>query len=358
MADKVKIVLFEDTREKQTDLLASLKKHLPTGEVVLFEATQFAESDPDKQRTYEARLETILGAPPYRGATLVVADQDLSKSPQFIGLSANAVLGATKRLAIPTCSYSRQPEVAYEWRGRWEEGHIVLSFSDGEDELARRASIAARGFDDIVKKLPEVLKNETNKSAPRILAALLGKPEYSEKIALYSVGDQNRVAEIPSQPKEGKPDEQRMARFLGYWLWDSLLRYPGVLVNLIAAASHLNIDTPDFTPAVQKLFGEALYSGPFADSTKPQWWRGLLDDIVSRDNVSGLELAQKKVNAAIKPSRCCVEPSKPAGYYCIISEQPVSLENSKGGLSWFPRGADLTRISNPRFEEYGPWLSA
>ena len=70
----------------------------------------------------------------------------------------------------------------------------------------------------------------------------------------------------------------------------------------------------------------------------------------------GLELAQKKLDAAVKPSKCRVDPSKRAGYYCIISREPVSLENSKGGMSWFPRGADLTRISNDKYEEYGPWL--
>jgi len=360
MPDKIKVVLFEDTAQTQSELRVALTKYLQSdGEVVLFDPAHFKESEPDKQRTYEARVESILTKAPYQDATLVVADQDLSKSPQFTGLSANAVLGATMRLAIPTCSYARQPEVAYEWRGRWEEGHIVLSFSDGEDELARRASLAAHGFAEIANKLPEVLKDARNNSASKILAALLGKLEYSEKIALYSVGDQNRVAEIPSQPKDTTPGERRMARFLGYWLWDSLLRYPGLLVNHIAAASHLNIETADFISDVQVLFSDALYDGPFADSKRPHWWRGIMDDIVSRENCSdGLELAQKKMSSAIRRSQCCVEPSKPAGYYCIISEKPVSLENSKGGLSWFPRGADLTRISNPRFEEYGPWLSA
>jgi hypothetical protein len=40
----------------------------------------------------------------------------------------------------------------------------------------------------------------------------------------------------------------------------------------------------------------------------------------------------------------------------MLSKKPVSLENSKGGLTWFPRGADLARISNKKFEEDVPWL--
>lgn len=83
----------------------------------------------------------------------------------------------------------------------------------------------------------------------------------------------------------------------------------------------------------------------------------MLDDIVSDQNFNdGLELAQKNVSSEIKPSQCSVDPTKSAGYYCIISRRPVSPENSSGGLSWFPRGADLTRISTEKLEEYGPWL--
>jgi hypothetical protein len=85
----------------------------------------------------------------------------------------------------------------------------------------------------------------------------------------------------------------------------------------------------------------------------------MLDDLVSRgDSDDGLEFARKRLGDTIHPSQCWVDPSKPAGYYCIISEKAVSLEHSKGGLSWFPRGADLTRISTPLFEEYGPWIGA
>lgn len=359
MANKIKVVLFEDTAQKQSELLAALTKYLePDGEALLFNPEPATEPTSDKDLTYEARLEKILGLDPYKDATLVLADQDLSKSTGFRGLSANAVLGATKRLQVPTCSYARHPEISYEWRGRWEEGHIVLSFSGGEDELARRATVAARGFGEIARKLTDVLKDRGIKSAPRILASLLGKGEYSEKIALYSVGDQNRVAELP-EPKDAKRNEKGIARFLGYWLWDSLLRYPGVLVNKVAAASHLNIDTADFTDRVQDIFTEALYEGPFADPQNPQWWRGAMDDVVSREGCAdGLELVHKKADSTTKRSQCWVDVSRSAGYYCIISEKPVSLENSTGGLSWFPRGADLTRISNPLFEEYGPWLSA
>jgi hypothetical protein len=363
MATNIKVVLFEDIEQRRSEILKALKKHLkPDGEVTAFDGSLFSESADDKQRMYEDRLENILRKPPYDGATLLVVDRDLSKSQSydFRGLSVNAVATASKRLAIPICSYARQPELDdYEWRGRWEEGHIVLRVSEGDDELARRSALAARGFAEIAAQLPQVMRVRANNSPAKILAALLGKPEYSDKITLYSVGDQNRLSEILPKAKQPRRQlQERMTCFLGYWLWDSLLRYPGLLVNEVAAASYLNIATNSFRDSrVQAIFKEALYRGPFADSRKRQWWRGMLDDIVSRQNCAdGLELARKKVTSTIKRSRCCVDPSKPAGYYCIISCQPVSLENSKGGFSWFPRGADLTRISKTKFDEYGPWL--
>ena len=368
MATNIKVVLFEDIEQERTEILDALKKHLqPADKVIPFEDRLLSESEEDKKRMYEDRLQNILTKEPYDRATLLVVDRDLSRSQEsdFRGLSVGAVLSASKRLAIPVCSYAREPEPDdYEWRRRWEEGHIILPLSDGKDEMSRRASIAAHGFAEIAVKLPEIdiRRDKPDNSPAKILAALLGKPEYSDKIALYSVGDKYRLTGMPRKDKDrdAKQFEKRTALFLGYWLWDSLLRYPGVLANEVAAGSYLNIATDDFRdPKVQDFVKEALYRGPFADPKKPQWWRGMLDDIVSGANCEdGLALVPEKLGQKVSRSRCYVDPSKSAGYYCIISRQPVSLENSKGGLSWFPRGADLTRIGNPMFDEYGPWLGA
>lgn len=360
MAAKLKIVLFEDTTQTRSDLTSALREHFRgRGEVTPF--LQFQETASEAERTYEDRIADILEKPPYVGATLLLADRNLSKSPHFTGLSADAVTGAARRVAVPICSYARQPSPEeFKWRARWQEGHIVLSY-ESDEEMARKAVLAAKGFATITSSLPKALREKANDSPAKVLAAVLRKPEYAEKIALYTVSDQNRLSGIPSRPKEKKKLlSKRMACFLGYWLWDSLLRYPGLLVNEVAAASHLNIAIKDFRKAaIRAVFKNALYRGPFADPRKPLWWRGILDDIVSsRGCDDGLALARKVVRSKIDFCRCSVDSSKAAGYYCIISEKPVSLENSKGGLSWFPRGADLTRVSNKKFEEFGPWFGA
>jgi hypothetical protein len=361
MPTSLKIALFEDTPESQQVILVALQKHLGnTGNAVLFQHTLFNETPEDQTRTYEDRLIKILKNEPFKGATLIVADRDLSKTVagNFTGLSVSAVATAAKQLSIPLCSYARGIDTEGDWRGRWEEGHIALHLSEGEDELGRRAALAAHGFAEISKNLPQHMENKNLNSPAKLLSALLGKPEYADKIALYAVGDQNRLPHIPKEGKQATDQAQRLTLFLGYWLWDSLLRYPGIFVNEVAAASHLNILTNDFQNSqIRELFEAALYSGPFADTKKPQWWRGALDDVLSSNDCSdGLQLAQKRGFQSVRASECSVDHTKRAGYYCIISREPVSLENSQGGLSWFPRGADLTRISNPKFEEYGPWL--
>ena len=322
MANDIKVVLFEDTEQTRSEIVEALEKYLkPRGSVISFEPSVLKESSADQQRIYEERLESILREAPYDGATLIVADRDLSKSTNFLGLSVNGVAAAAKRLATPICSYARQPAPEdYKWQARWEEGHIILS-PENDDDLARQAIVAASGFAHIMATLPEVLKGKVSKSPAKILAALLGKMEYSDKIALYGVGDQKRLSEIPAKTRDETDHIKRIGSFLGYWLWDSLLRYPGLFVNVVAAASHLNIETDAFrSPKVQVIFEEALYRGPFADSERPQWWRGMMDDVVSREGCAdGLELVRRKVVETINPSQCCVDPSKPAGYYCIIS---------------------------------------
>ena len=361
MPIEIKVILFEDAQQTQSQILAALRNNLKSdGTVLPFDGTLFKESDEDQKRMFEDRLVSILRKAPYDGITLVVADRDLSMSPSFRGMSVSAVIGAAKTLAIPICSYARQPAPEdYKWRSRWEEGHIVIASGD-DDELSRQAILAARGFAEIASKLPAILKAGVGKSPAKILAALLEKRNTRTKLHFMASETRTDYRKFLKTQKMKQIGRGELAVFCGYWLWDSLLRYPGLLVNEVAAGSHLNIQADDFRKAeIRRLFADALYAGPFTDEKKPQWWRGMLDDMVSRAGCDdGLQFAQKNSGGTVHASQCWVDSSKSAGYYCIISEKPVSLENSRGGLSWFPRGADLTRITTRLFEEYGPWIGA
>lgn len=103
----------------------------------------------------------------------------------------------------------------------------------------------------------------------RVLAEILVKPDIVDKLAQYGSGDQKVLADL--LPFIGHLDS-RIPRILGYWLWDSVLRFPGIIVNTVAAASYLDIAPETFVDLrIQKLGKKALYNGPFADEKAPLW---------------------------------------------------------------------------------------
>ncbi|HMG05547.1 MAG TPA: hypothetical protein VK581_08800 [Chthoniobacterales bacterium] len=318
-----------------------------------------------KSQTFEDMLAADLREEPNAPMDLIVADRDLSAyQPHYRGLSESTVRRAADLIGIPECGYARgerDDDDEYVKRGDQRESCIRLSRKPNDATFAKRVVAICEGFIEITTKLAQITDTTVRKSPGRILAEVLGKPEYAEKISLYASGDQSRLAPLAEVRKSVSPEERnrRLACVLGYWLWDSVLRFPGVTVNEVAASSHLNIRLDTFRQqAVKELFASALYVGPFsAARLGALWWRGMLDDLVSDSGFSdGRTFAEDKLARSVPASQCCEEPSKPAGYYCFLSEQPVSLENSKPGLPWFPRGADLTRVSRSRYEEDEPWL--
>jgi hypothetical protein len=356
----MRIVLFEDSPESRDRLSVALRRELAgNGEALMFDL----DGQPRQDGVYQDRIEKALSSEPYKEATLVVADYDLSASLSYPGLSEQQVRAAANRLAIPECGYARGVTASssdFVRLAKQREASIVLHFRPGQHEdLAKQAVSIAEGFTFIDGKLPGALKALGRTTPGELMAYILEKPEYADKIALYASGDQDRLGDMKKDEREEvKHYHRRLSCALGYWLWDSLLRYPGVLVNLVAAASYLNIRDDDFVvPEVQELFTGAKYSGPFAEEARPQWWRGMLDDIVAREGFTdGRELASSRLGRPVRQSQCCEEPEIPAGYYCMLSDRPVSLKNSKGGLPWFPRGADLARVSRSKYDELAPWL--
>lgn len=358
----LKLVLFDDNIEHRNAVLAALRATLGQGGTV--EVFKPGVSGV-KEGVFEARLEKDLQMAPHLNTNLIVADRDLSGySDDYRGLSESTVRRAADALGVPECGYARgerDDDDEYVKRGEIRESCIRLSRKPDDTTFARRVVAVAEGFQTITTKLAQIKTPALRKSPGRMLAEVLGKPQYAEKISLYASGDHNRLgATAAVKSSQGDERNRRLACVLGYWLWDSVLRFPGVTVNEIAASSYLNIELTVFKtdPALRALFKPAVYEGPFADARlSPLWWRGLLDDLVSEANArDGRSFAEKALGRAVPPSQCCEDATKPAGYYCFLSEKPVSLENSKAGFPWFPRGADLARVAKSRYEEDEPWL--
>ncbi|HEU0069288.1 MAG TPA: hypothetical protein VFQ26_08530, partial [Nitrospiraceae bacterium] len=341
----------------ERDLEDKIKQKLGgRGEVLLFDLVTPCAGEPE---TYEKRIGKDLQQARFTNPTLIVADQDLSSSKRYPGLSESAIKRVADSLGIPECAYSRGDRAEdFLRQAEQREARIVLCIT-GNDRFEEQVVSLADGFEEIAGKLHDTGESVGKRSPGKLLASIIGKPEYADKISLYASGDQNRLASYLRLDKEDKAEKQKsLTCLLGYWLWDSVLRYPGVLVNEIAASSYLNIKLDAFASAtVKDIFSETRYQGPFANAIGPMWWRGMLDDIVSDSGFAdGRELAEQRLHTPIPRSACCEDPTKPAGYYCMLSSRPVSLENSKSGLTWFPRGADLARVSLSKYDELGPWL--
>ena len=358
----LRIVLFDDMQENRDAVSAALRSELAdNGTVQPF----MAGAGGKREGTFEERLELDLTIAPNAPADLILADRDLSSyAPDYTGLSESTVRRVADMVGVPECGYARGERAdddEYIKRGEQREACIRLSRKPNDATLAKQVVAVGNGFVEITRKLSEITQPAARKSPGRMLANVLGKPEYAEKISLYASGDQGRLGALAAVrgSKDVGERNRRLACMLGYWLWDSVLRFPGVVMNEVAASSYLNIRLEDFreNEQIRQLFAGAIYAGPFAAAKPPLWWRGMLDDLIAEEGATdGMVYARIKLGTAVQRSECCEDASKPAGYYCFLSERPVSLENSKPGLPWFPRGADLARVCKSRYEEDEPWL--
>ena len=350
----MKLLLIEDNPVLSEEMIAALRDALSDRG----EAIAFSSVGGEQEGLHEDRLRRDLTDPTYSDTALLVVDCDLSGLNNYRGLSEPTVWRIAGELALPECGYARGGrEDQFIANAETHESKIVVSLKNGVAEFASDVVEVAEGFVTIGESLKSIDHENPTKTLGEVLAYILEKPEYTEKIKLYASGDQNRLANYRNKATGNIDLRKRWACTLGYWLWDSILRYPGLFVNRVACSSYLDIHQDAFIDEVQDIFAAALYSGPFSGAKERLWWRGVLDDLLSESDVtSGREYASDALGRELPRSECSVDPSISAGYYCMINNVPVSAENSRSGLTWFPRGADLARISNTAYEEIGPWL--
>lgn len=357
------VLLFEDDDKRAKKLVTAIGDALSGGALV--ERFVPTELPVDPEGTYEDRLLKELADKRYQGVSLVVCDRDLSKIKSYSGLSEAIVSKVADRLGIPVCLYATGlgEDSVLERQRDWGDGRIVLDCQKPA-EMAAKIDTLMTGFGEVGERVDRVLAAKSKQklqSPAEVVAAVLERPASINKISQYISGDQKMVAEILPYAKSTDKKElrSRLPTLVGYWIYDSILRYPGLLVNKVAAASYLNISVAEFEKgtAIQGLFKSALYGGPFSDSQDPLWWRDDLDDILQEAGCDdGRDYVKKKLRRTVKPCMCSVDPLQRAGWYCMVNRLPVSFENSMGNITWFPPGADLARITRAIYDEIGPWL--
>ena len=349
------ILIFDDRPEEQDEIIKGLNRKCGKAvEIIAFND----EIDLKEKLSFELHiLSWVERVMKDKDVGLVVCDKELGRYRKCKGLSATAVSVVAERKGFPFCVYSRAAteddrELArFKGLRRWESGEITLD-GLGAADWVRQIVDLFQGFEQIKTNYADVAGE--CKTPAAALATILSHPDSESRIAMYGSGEQTFLKEILPYYDSEKPNikelQQRMPRILGTWLYLSILRFPGILVNQTAAASYLNISCDDFKkPEVQAYFEKSRYTGPFGE-LGPWWWRNELDSIIDEaDCKDGREYVGKQ---GVDTSVCDDPDSKErAGYYCMLTQTPVSDDNSCGGISWFPSGSDLARIRKDKFEE-------
>lgn len=347
-----RILLFDDDDSHRNEICQELSKLI--GDQAQIEPFD-GKPEPVEGFTYERHIERQLrGDHEVDPIGLIACDKELGLYSSYPGLSANAISVVARNLGVPFCQYSQNPnanrrELArFDELRRWDCEEITLA-GNSIREWASDIAKLWNGFESITSRYQDRAINKLKPAAA--LAAIMGRKDAESRISLYGSGDQSIMTEVFALVDESDPRGiKRMPRILGTWLQLSILRFPGLLVNETAAASYLNIATKDFDkPEIQEYFKDAVYCGPFSELLK-WWWRDDLDSILLEGNAEDGKQFVDAQRARVEP--CLDEQAGDrAGFYCMITQLPVSRANSKGNINWFPSGADLSRIRSDEFEQ-------
>lgn len=357
------IALLEDNDQFAAELEAAIQGH--GTRLVRFSPPKDPDAD---DRPADLILEKWLRVTkPF--PDLLVTDRDLTEIKK-LRLSTSAALEAARRVGVPICLYARnlaeQDQREMNRLGKWSDGFIALDGQQSPEGIARQILGVLGGFSQLradLKKVGARAKKKDRATPATTVAEMLGEKALASRLALYMTGDSDKLtdvltrADIPSTHTGTAYSElrRRVPIAIGSWLWESVLRYPGVFVNDIAAASYLNIAVADFQKdSVQKYFSAAKYCGPFS-GIQPRWYRHKLDELIDGSK-DGRDFLKQRHGIVVKSCACSLNSKIPAGYLCILSNRPVSKENSIGGIAWIPSGADLARVSKDIYDELSVWL--
>lgn len=362
MASQSLIVLFEDTPKNLQRIRNGIINYLSTSDAKLVDFLELFNSE--NQTKYKTGpsfdvVEGILENNATGIVEMVIVDVDLSQYKEF-SINEPIISNICDKLGIPICVYSTQvDESEIERIKNWSEKSIILNRNQNITVLTKHCVAIYRGF----KKIREEFGKFTEKKYQgpiELLAKVMDAPNSAEaQMALYETGYFSVFSKSVVKPEDRN---RTFPILLGYWLYNSLLRFPGVLLNDIATASYLNIDLEEFrhNKKIQEIFDDATYNGPFSEITS-FWWKDRLDELIAtvetENNLSDVQtLLESKGIGQVRPARCVEGEHDGAGFYCIITKEAVCEKHSVGNISWIPAGAVVSRIKKSKWDELGPWF--
>lgn len=324
------------------------------------QSTDDSESNADEDILYRSLQKE-------RNISLIVSDRDLSAFHEA-SISESAIADACRRLNLPLATYHRKPNANAPMRN-FEQVTQIRSFSIAIKNISQPTDAArlivdiAKGFDLLFEKVAALRHGKIDHESPSlILSTILEKPELEYHFSQYAEGPSVGMEVFSTfiggnlHSDETKQFITRKTAFvLGYWLYNYILNFPGVILNASACASYLNLSEESFL-MYQSEFEVAKYYGPFGEE-ESFWWRAELEELVfGSDQNDGYEYLLAR-NLAVSQSRCCKTEISPAGYYCLINRSAISKNASRGQLSWIPKGATLCRVEIEAYDALASMMS-
>lgn len=367
-----KIVLIDDKPEKRDSLKIRLDEKLGVDnnpfQVEIWDQEQLidkyqkciAEEDFDSNADEDVWLRVLQAED---NISLVVVDHDLS-ALQNVRISESAIANACKLASIPVCTYHRKPSKRLDSQMVRNSVNQSRSFSievDISDENKAALDIIniADGFNQLTLMYREYYSEPPASDGPAsILSCLLGRPELDSFFTRYASGP-TFASDVINQyiNEHGNQDnlERKIPFVLGCWLYNYILPFPGIILHDIAAAAYIDLDLNHFR-INSNLFEAALYKGPFSKNLN-FWWRYNLDNLLQAEqSIDGVEYLDKKGMPGASYSSCVSSGQPHATFYCLVNQAAILLENSKGNLSWVPKGADLCRIETNKYKRLVPMM--
>jgi hypothetical protein len=360
----MRLLLIEDEDSTINTFVAAAKSaqaELIVGKNALEE--KFSEDEPLESQL----LKRLISLQNTTGFDLVLLDTNLSRMKN--GLSASACRQALQEAGVPVCRYSKRQSTGqqtrfHDLRRLSIEGASAINvrheiLDAPQERLMPWLSAVHSGFSILEQRLQKVPADSVRKLGPAgLLAKFLEKPEATSDFLGYtSQSLQFFGPGFDSESSQQDATSKRIASTrLGYWLYNSILMFPGPLLHLPAASAYLNLFFRDVSKnaAILELIESAKYMGPFS-KVQDYYWRSDLERIV--DGLEG-DILNAPTLKDLRIERVDRQNAQAIAYWCVISERESALADVASNPDWIPAGAQVARIRREIFEKLSPMLSS
>lgn len=273
---------------------------------------------------------------------LVILCRELPPS-NHLPFSCSDIIKACEMAYVPVCRYSTSNRaLSVVNKLNQLNSSYLINLNNNPSDMAKEVVGIFNGYAEIENKLKVMPPNFKKMSRGQLVSRILGKEHLYYYFENYRNGP--LLTDFLSSPSVEIKKSKITVFLLGSWLYNYVIKQPGIFLCRSSLCSYLNIDPDDFSAEAEKHFEHFRYHGPFG-LTVNLWWRHGIDEFLADNDVDdGKELLSQRglnVNSCV----CSVNSSIEAGYFCPITRKPISWENSEGGFSVLPPGADLSRIN-------------